>query len=83
MKSLSWTVIRFGVKSMIQQGGLEAVLDTHKKLAGRYSAKEGRKYASAQEEIDDMVKNIPELEPIKAELLELCQSNRKRVGLPE
>jgi uncharacterized protein YpbB len=83
MKSPSWLVLRMSIKAMIQKGGLEAVLYSYRNLADRYSVKEGSKYANSQEEVNDMVKNIPELEPIKDDLLVLCRNNRKRVGLQE
>jgi hypothetical protein len=82
MRTPNWMVVRLGIKSVIQKGGLDLVLDYYTKLADKYSVKEGRKYASAKEEVDDIVKNVPELAPIQDKLLVLCESNRKRVGLP-
>lgn len=81
MKTPTWIVIRFQIKSLIQKGGLPLVLDYYNKFACMYSKKEGKKYANAEEEINDTIKNIPELEPIKDKLLDQCKTNRERVGL--
>ena len=47
-----------------------------------YNIKEGSKYKSTEEEVNENLSKIPSLAPYRPYLLRYCERKRKEVGLP-
>jgi hypothetical protein len=48
----------------------------------KYDIEIGKKYQNASDEVDGLIRELPELAPCKAKLVELCKGYRVKANLP-
>lgn len=70
-------------RQAIKKVGLNQYLSMYSKLANLYDVKNGKKFATTEEEVNDVIKDVPELEPAKSQLIQLTRNMRVKAGLPE
>jgi hypothetical protein len=73
----------FVTRQAIKKVGLNQFLNMYASLAGKYDVANGKKFANTEAEIDDVIKDVPELLPAKAQLIQLTRNMRVKAGLPE
>jgi hypothetical protein len=71
------------VSVLIRTRGLDFYLDYYAKNIHGYDAKEGKKFKTTAEEVDDFIKDVKELSPAREQLIQLTRNARIKANLPE
>ena len=83
MNKLMKMAIAAQTRLLIKQRGISFYLDYYSKNIHGYDAKEGKQFKTTEEEVDDFIKDVPELKPVREELIKLTHNARIKAGLGE
>lgn len=83
MNKLMKIAIAHQTSFIIKQRGISFWLDNYAKNIDGYDKKEGKNFKTTADEVDDFIKDVPELKPVREELIKLTRNARVKAGLPE
>ncbi len=76
-------LIRKGIRLIIAREGINGLMNLVARYADRYNVSSGRKYKTTEDEVNHIVRKIPELEPAKDTLVAVVRNIRVKNGLPK
>jgi hypothetical protein len=72
---------KFAIKVAIRKLGYSGFIKAYQELGDVYDKENGSKFATAEDEVNDVLKQIPELNKVKVQLIEITRGMRLKAGL--
>jgi len=83
MNRLMKRIIDRATRKMIQDKGVDSFMEQYIRNIDKYNKEEGSNYKTTEEEVDDVIKGVPELKPVREQLIKLTRNARIKAGLGE
>jgi hypothetical protein len=83
MNRLMKRIIDRATRKMIQDKGVDSFMEQYIRIIDKYNKEEGSNYKTTEEEVDDVIKGVPELKPVREQLIKLTRNARIKAGLGE
>lgn len=72
---------KFLVKKTIKKLGYAGFIKAYSEMGEAYDVDNGKNFSTAEDEVNDVIKQVPELEKVKKELIEITRNMRIKKGL--
>jgi hypothetical protein len=68
---------------LIKKRGLQFYIDYYAQNIDGYDVKAGKRFKTTEEEVDDFIRDVPELKSVRDTLIKLTKNARVKAELPE
>lgn len=72
---------KFAIKVAIKKLGYAGFIKAYQELGSAYDKENGSKFSTTEDEVNDVLKQVPELNKVKDKLIEITREFRAKVGL--
>jgi hypothetical protein len=75
------SLIRKSIRLILERDGDSGFMRYLNDQTDKYSLKDGKKFDSAEDEVDDLIKKIPEIKHLRVQLVSFFKEVRIKYGL--
>jgi hypothetical protein len=80
-KLMPISLVRKSIRLILARDGDSGFMRYLMEQTDNYSVKDGKKFDNAEAEVDDLIKNIPEIKQLKVSIVEFFKDVRIKNGL--